>query len=354
MLLRLPSTLTIAFLVSIASPTRSAEIDSLTGRSVLLADSSDALERRLDEALEAGVLRANQASAGCDENALYRELRRALATPFIGHVIAEALNEDGTLDRRRVRRVDSIYRDLDLLDNVSVHWKDLSAVVRVGDVLMGVDKLGHFVVEGWEYFEIARLDGKGIAAAMEWGERSERTYFGRFTTGVHSYADLVANFEGMRFWLHVLGRADDPLDTGWRSRRPYVTCRRRFWFAGERRWHRVSKARSGGLRDSGLGRGSELLQLPERKDRGAGARANRRALRGRQRELRLSARSGWLCAGTAAIRGVGSPTAASHLPGGAVARTSVVAVLTDYAPRRAIPETCRVTAARAWPGVSSR
>lgn len=237
MLMRLPSTLTIVFLVSIASPTRSAEIDSLTGRRVTLADSSDALERRLDEALEAGVLRANQASAGCDENALYRELRRALATPFIGHVIAEALNEDETLDRRRVRRLDSIYRDLDLLDNLSVHWKDLSAMVRVGDVLMGVDKLGHFVVEGWEYFEIAHLDGKGIAAAMEWGERSERTYFGRFTTGVHSYADLVANFEGMRFWLRVLGRADDPLDTGWRSGRPYVTCRRRFWFAGERRWH---------------------------------------------------------------------------------------------------------------------
>jgi hypothetical protein len=229
------SILTIVFLASIASSTRSAEIDSLTGRTARLADSSHALERRLDEALEAGVLHANQASAGCDEDVLYRELRRALATPFIGHVIAESLNQDETLDRRRVRRADSIYRDLDLLDNVSVHWKDLSAVVRVGDVLIGVDKLGHFVVEGWEYFEIAYLDGEGVAAAMEWGERSERTYFGRYTTGVHSYADLVANFEGMRFWLRVLGRADDPLDT-WRSRRPYVTCRRRFWIAGERRW----------------------------------------------------------------------------------------------------------------------
>jgi hypothetical protein len=240
MLWRLPGTLTIVLLVAIASPTRSAEIDSLTDRAAILADSSDALERRFDEALEAGVLAANQASAGCDEGALYRELRRALATPFIGHVIAESLNQDETLDRRRVRRLDSIYRDLDLLDNVSVHWKDLSAVVRVGDVLIGVDKLGHFFVEGWRYFEIAHLDGEGVAAAMDWGERSERTYFGLYTTGVHSYADLAANFEGMRFWQHVLGRADDPLDTGWRSRRPYVTCRRRFWLAGERRW-RVSR-----------------------------------------------------------------------------------------------------------------
>jgi hypothetical protein len=234
--LRLPSTLTIVFLAGIAGPTGGAEIDSLTGRTVPLADSSEALEQRLDHALEAGVLRANQTSQGCDEAALYRELRRALASPFIGHVIAESLNQDEKLDRRRVRRADSIYRDLGLLDNVSVHWKDLSAVVRVGDVLIGVDKLGHFAVEGWEYFERAHLDGEGIAAAMEWGERAERTYFGLYTTGVLSHADLVANFEGMRFWQRMLGRGDDPLHTGWRSPRPYVTCRRRFWLAGERRW----------------------------------------------------------------------------------------------------------------------
>ncbi len=223
-------------LASIASPIRGAEIDSLTDRAVVLDDSSDRLERRLNDALEAAVTRANQVSEGCDEETLYRELRRALATPFIGHVIAESLNEDERLDRRRIRREDSIYRDLGLLDNISVHWKDLSAVVRVGEALIGVDKIGHFVVEGWEYFETAYLEGRGIAAAMEWGERTERSYFGRYTTGVFSYADLVADFEGMRFWLHVLGRADDPLDTGWRASRPYVTCGRRFWIAGERRW----------------------------------------------------------------------------------------------------------------------
>lgn len=223
-------------LALLAGPARAAEIDSLTDRERVLADAREPLERRLEQALETGVHRANEAVNGCDEENLYRELRRALATPFIGHVIAESLNEDETLDRRRVRREDSIYRDLGLLDNISVHWKDLSAVVRVGDALIGVDKIGHFVVEGWEYFETAYRDGEGIAAAMDWGERTERTYFGYLTTGVYSYADLVAAFEGMRFWLRVLGRADDPLDAGWRANRPYVTCGRRFWIAGERRW----------------------------------------------------------------------------------------------------------------------
>ena len=243
MLARLCRSFTIAVLLTVASAPRAAEIDSLTGRTQRLADSSAALERRLNDALEAGVTRANQVSTDCDEEALYRELRHALATPFIGHVIAESLNEDETLDRRRIRRSDSIYRDLGLLDNISVHWKDLSAVVRVGDVLIGVDKIGHFVVEGWGYFETAYLEGKGIAAAMEWGEHTEETYFGLYTTGVYSYADLVADFEGMRFWLRVLGRSKDPLDEGWRANRPYVRCGRRFWIAGERRWRLSRKLR---------------------------------------------------------------------------------------------------------------
>lgn len=226
---------TLAWLAA-AVPALGAEIDSLTGRTTPLADSGDALERRLNDAIATGVSRANQQSTGCDEDVLYRELRRALATPFIGHALAESLNADETLDRRRVLRADSIYRDLGLLDNISVHWKDLSAVVRVDDVLTGVDKIGHFVVEGWAYFEKAYLEGEGIAAAMDWGERTERTYFGRYTTGVHSHADLVANFEGMRFWLRILGREDDALDRGWRANRPYVTCQRRYRLFGARSW----------------------------------------------------------------------------------------------------------------------
>ena len=236
MLARLCGALSIFVVASSPTQIRGAEIDSLTGRERALADSSKALESRLNNALETGVTRANEMSEGCDEEALYRELRRALAVPFIGHVVAESLNADETLDRRRIRRVDSIYRDLGLLDSISVHWKNLSAVVRVGDVLIGVDKIGHFTVEGWTYFETAYRDGGGVAEAMAWGEGTEKTYFGHYTTGVHSYADLVANFEGMRFWQRVRGGAGDPLEMGRYRNRPYVRCGRRFWVFGERQW----------------------------------------------------------------------------------------------------------------------
>jgi hypothetical protein len=231
--------LAVLLLATRVVPAGAAEIDSLTHRDVPLADARRALERRLNAALERGVAAANARGDVCDEAVLYRELRHAFAWPFIGHSIAESLNEDETLDRRRVLRADSIYRDLRFFDAVSVHWKDLSAVVRVGDALMGVDKIGHFVVEGWDYFETAYLDEDGVAAAMKWGEGTEDTYFGRYTTGVRSHADLVANFEGMRFWRRVTGRGEDPLDAGWRARRPYVKCGRTLGVFGEKRWRLV-------------------------------------------------------------------------------------------------------------------
>lgn len=208
-----------------------AEIDSVTGRNERLRNSLRPVNARLDAMLRAGVERANQRGRGCDEAYLYRSIRRSIAFPFIGHSVAEAFNRAEDLDSRRVRLRDSIYRDLGPFEAISVHLKNLSAVVRLDDDLVGVDKFGHFLVEGWKYFELAYLSGReaGIERAIAWGESAERTYFGLLTTGIYSYADLAANFEGMRFWLRILGHEKDPLEKGYFFNRSYVRCKTRFW-----------------------------------------------------------------------------------------------------------------------------
>ncbi len=236
------------------APARAAEIDSVTGRSAELRDSASRLEARVNDFLREGVKRANEREKGCDPGDLYKQIRRAISFPFIGHSIAERLNAAEDLDRRRVPLRDSIYRDLGIFDAISVHLKDLSSVVRVGDQLVGVDKFGHFFVQGWKYFEIAYLDGKGIEKALAWGEASERTYFGLYTTGIYSHADLTANFEGMRFWLRVLGQAEDPLERGYFFNRPYVKCGKRFW-TREPHWRVKRKVRLGDFLSAGWDEG---------------------------------------------------------------------------------------------------
>ena len=234
--------LVFVLLASLPSPLRAAEIDSVTSRGAPLRDSSKPLDARINDALRSAVERANERGSGCDPQDLTRQLRRALSVPFIGHSIAEDLNDADDLDTRRVAFRDSIYRDLGLFDAISVHLKDLSAVIRLGDHLVGVDKIGHFFVQGWTYFEIAYLRGDGIEAAMDWGEQAERSYFGLYTTGIYSTADLSANFEGMRFWLRLLGPERDPLERGWWFNRPIVTCSKRLW-SREPYWRIRRKAR---------------------------------------------------------------------------------------------------------------
>ena len=113
----------------------------------------------------------------------------------------------------------------------------LSPVVRLGTVLIGLDKMGHFLEEGWWYYQ---AEGRGLlhgfderwtlgqfmegddAVPVEVRSRYEKIYgafcsvcvvrggfgfFGAKSTGVISYADINANESGYQFFSAL---ADDP------------------------------------------------------------------------------------------------------------------------------------------------
>ena len=231
-----PSSVSFLSAFSVGVTATAAEIDSVTPRSIELRDSGARMDAWVNERLREGVRRANEQGGGCDEHELYQQLRWAISFPFIGQLIAEELDKAEGLERAHVRFDESVYRDLGVFDAISVHLKDLGSVIRIDDHLVGVDKFGHFFVQGWRYFDIAYRNEAGIEQALEFGERSERTYFGLYTTGIYSYADLSVNFEGMRFWLRVLGAQPDPLESGYFFNRPYIACGKRLAWFGERRW----------------------------------------------------------------------------------------------------------------------
>ncbi|MFC6672641.1 hypothetical protein [Marinobacterium aestuariivivens] len=64
---------------------------------------------------------------------------------------------------------------------------------------MGLDKLGHFFAQGWQYFELTALGGGTLEQALALGREQEQGRYGYLTTGIFSYADLAANFNGWRF-----------------------------------------------------------------------------------------------------------------------------------------------------------
>lgn len=88
----------------------------------------------------------------------------------------------------------------------------LSPTVRLYGSEFGTDKLEHFLQQGYNYYSIrqqsianSRSEVKADKDAIDWGRRTERTYFGTLASGVYSNADLFANFAGMRFYQRLTG-----------------------------------------------------------------------------------------------------------------------------------------------------
>ncbi len=218
-----------------------AEIDSVTTRRVHLDDSLQAINAIFNQRMMEGIAKANgrrddfedlTSEEFCDEDILYAELRKAIYQSFTaswglkGYSLDKQLRELLADRSYSLSLNDSIYRDISYVEGVSLNIKELSDVVRISGHLVGLDKLGHFFAEGWQYFELTREEGKNIEQDLQWGKEQEAGKYGYTTTGIFSFSDLVANFNGLRFWNRVLGKNNDPLQ-GFVANlfdRPYVTC----------------------------------------------------------------------------------------------------------------------------------
>lgn len=217
-------TAVLALVVPIAA--KASEVDSVTPRKIHLENSLDTINRIFNARLKEGVAEANLRQSDvadmasdefCDEQDLYVELRKAIFQSFTaswglkGYELDKELRELLAEKSYSLSLNDSIYRDIDYLEGFSLNLKELSDVVRINGYLVGLDKLGHFFAEGWHYFEMTQEDGKTLVEALTWGKEQERGKFGYVTTGIFSFADLVANFQGWRFWNSIRKKNDDPL-----------------------------------------------------------------------------------------------------------------------------------------------
>lgn len=218
-----------------------AEIDSVTPRTIRLENSLNEINRIFNERLAEGLdkARAKQGDAAdmdpeefCDEDLLYTELRKAIFQSLTASWGLKGYDLDKQLRELLVGRSyalslnDSIYRDIDYLEGFSLNLKELSDLVNINGHLVGLDKLGHMFSEGWRYFELTHDEGESLARAMLWGRELESGKYGYATTGIFSFADLVANFHGWRFWNRIRGQNDDPLLGFWANllASPYVSC----------------------------------------------------------------------------------------------------------------------------------
>ena len=217
-----------------------AEVDQFTRRFEPLQDMANSVNHRANAYLRVAVERAN-ASKRCDasiksEKALYKEMTAFFSNHLKGQLVKDLIYKDG-IERHVTTLEDSMYNDWSLISGTLMSINSIanaldvmSPELNIGGVRVGTDKFEHMFGQGLSYFKSHHLKGKSLRKTLKMGVFKEKMILGglMFETGVFSYADFSANFNGMRFWNHVLQKRDDVLGAE-QNIGPYVECINEQW-----------------------------------------------------------------------------------------------------------------------------
>jgi hypothetical protein len=177
------------------------------------------------------ISKANEKDHECGEKPLYKQLRKKFRNQYTSELSKWIVKTD-EIDKITTKTSESIYKEFKWYQAIVIGlFSKISdpagQTMRVNGVFIGTDKFEHFFGSGYNYFKKHFLKEKSLKKAMNIGLKAETGLLGAYTTGVMSYADMVANFNGMRFWNTMLAKRLDPL-TGEKVS-PYLTCEDGKW-----------------------------------------------------------------------------------------------------------------------------
>ncbi len=207
-----------SFLHSVLLPTllsvfvvsaQAKETDNLTGRNKSLPDSTEIFDREMNKRLQELQAEAGSEGISCNDPRKLRILFHDLndARFFIGSL--ESWAEDNSeIAKREMTAQQSVYDGV--LDNGWIFNRlKLASTVKVNGQLVGTDKFGHFIDQGFEFYTPYRQSGYRMSTALHSSLGSEKGYSGGASTGTISYADAMANYQGILFY-HALAEGPNP------------------------------------------------------------------------------------------------------------------------------------------------
>lgn len=172
------------------------ETDQFSNRDAPIADSTEILNEQVNATLADIV---DGWRRGPDEMAVVNEIYHAIG----GHHWVDKLERwamrSDEVEKLATPRYDSVFSGLPWYALRVTTFFGVGKTIRVNGQLIGSDKIGHFLSQGRKYYR-RFLRTQSEAEAARHSAFTERAIFGRMTTGSYSNADLVANYEGHRFY----------------------------------------------------------------------------------------------------------------------------------------------------------
>ncbi len=218
-------TILIPILIShlIFTETLAYEVDNFTNRYDPLPDSKNELNQFMNARLKKV---ADSMNSQHTQTCLKKDITKAVKNEIAAESNSSNLKSDlenfaGTSPNIQRHVVDinkSIYSNRSLNEKIKGFMLTSAGIdpsININGQYVGIDKLGHFLYEGYWYYDVYKNDPtrSGLKQVLNNGLNSEKKYFGQKTTGIKSYADLSANYEGFLFWNNLYGGSD-----------PYFSC----------------------------------------------------------------------------------------------------------------------------------
>lgn len=211
------------------------EVDSFTNRHHIPEDSTQIIDDYINQKIIEAVSEANRdnsylAGKGCHYWNLRRQIKkRFVAGPkglYTTSPVALFVDKGKFLEQylTRTKKRNSIYGDISYLRRPLMMVPRFAPLVFTNNSLIGSDKFSHLFNLGYLYYR--RFEhGESTEDILKYGLRGESGLWGGATTGVISYGDLVANFQGLRFFLHLFGKGIDPLTKEDLTGNGIITCK---------------------------------------------------------------------------------------------------------------------------------
>lgn len=182
--------------LTLAGAAAAYETDQYSNRLTPLGDSAPVLNREVNAAIEDI---AEQWKGPRDDRRMVMAVFHRIGGYFwVDHLERWAMNSP-EVDKLPTPRRQSMYRGLPLRATRVAAMFGIGPTFRLGDVLIGSDKIGHFLSQGRKFWQRWQRSGSEQLAA-DTAARVEAGIFGGLTTGAYSNSDLVANYEGYRFY----------------------------------------------------------------------------------------------------------------------------------------------------------
>lgn len=214
-----------ALLLGVGGRALGYESDQFTRRPDELADSTDVLNARVNETIE-DIARGWRGPR--DDMAFVNAIYHRIGGLHWVDRLERWAMKSAEVDRSDTTRHESIYAGHPVWATRVVFFFGVAQTIRLNGQLVGTDKIGHFLSQGRKFYRRYLRYGSEARAARQ-SAFTERAIFGQLTTGIYSNADLVANYEGHRFFRSLF--EDDVVpgkpailrweNDGWVVQRPF-------------------------------------------------------------------------------------------------------------------------------------